>query len=879
MAETPVETHTPATQKRPLEDPSSPSGPTDQPEAKRPALGKTVKEDGADDEHTVDLKADDATEAMTKIAVSEKPTSPVTQTDRSEGQRDYQSQDESAWLHVRALLSSAEAATLIGKGGENVSQIRRMSGARCTVSEYTRGAVERILTVSGPLEAVAKAFGLMIRTLNQEELDQASTPQSKTYPLRLLLPHVLIGSIIGKQGVTIREIQEASGARLNVSESCFPLSTERSLVVLGVADAVHIATYYVGKKIIEQLTERFGGAAASNYANRHGRPQGAVPGGIQVVPYVPLNGGGQIGHTELYNRKGHGMPNRGPPAPYGMPYAQPAHPQAPMPYGSPRSASISYGPKAPQQPYPQHGTPNPMPVHAGAPQQPMTGAVSGQPITQQIYIPNDMVGAIIGKGGAKINEIRQLSGSVIKINEPQDNNNERLVTVTGTPECNQMALYMLYSRLGESSSEPSRPRTCVKIPLFPRLQTPLSCIRFHCSLSNTKTSNMADIVNVYCMNALNTPSPSASSASSVSELPLERGQLQRARSRVQRSPGRLPLRSSFRSLSSCVEVIVGNGQDRNRPRTTFQIHKELLTSASPFFSAALNGNFTEGILQSVKLPEEKPEIFEWFLQWLYTGSLTVPVAGELAPALVGLADNHHTHNRSIALPPMGGGYLIHRHALQQHQQQILQQEFQTRMDGELRNNQGSPKYFLLIDLFALSDRLLTHQLSNLVLTTIARLSETTNSVPTPSDTWILYGDDCNSGIRETSRLRTLVLDLFAYKKTDKLLETHKDEWHPRFLRELVVKLKRPGPEAIERHHLEPWRPRSWSTTRACEACRETLKPDVTADRCAVCHRAYCASCLRDGMNGGAYDPSICKPWMGRGMCTRYHEHPDGDICR
>jgi poly(rC)-binding protein 2/3/4 len=60
-----------------------------------------------------------------------------------------------------------------------------------------------------------------------------------------------------------------------------------------------------------------------------------------------------------------------------------------------------------------------------------------------------MVGAIIGKGGQKINEIRQISGSVIKINEPQDNSNERLVTITGTEECNRMALYMLYSRLGE----------------------------------------------------------------------------------------------------------------------------------------------------------------------------------------------------------------------------------------------------------------------------------------------------------------------------------------------------------------------------------------------------------------------------------------------
>lgn len=86
----------------------------------------------------------------------------------------------------------------------------------------------------------------------------------------------------------------------------------------------------------------------------------------------------------------------------------------------------------------------------------MQGMVPGQPLTQQIFIPNDMVGAIIGKGGAKINEIRQLSGSVIKINEPQDNSNERLVTITGTQDCNQMALYMLYSRLGKivEDSEP-----------------------------------------------------------------------------------------------------------------------------------------------------------------------------------------------------------------------------------------------------------------------------------------------------------------------------------------------------------------------------------------------------------------------------------------
>lgn len=250
----------------------------------------------------------------------------------------------------------------------------------------------------------------------------------------------------------IREIQEASGARLNASDSCLPLSTERSLVVLGVADAVHIATYYVGSTLVEQLTERFGGAAASAYATRSGAPAGVVPGGMQVVPYVPQPAGGQWGPPENYRRQNPAQ--RPPPAAYGMQqpaYGQPPqqHPAAPIHYsaGSPRQPYVGAGPQAPG-PYGAVGA-APVASHAGPPQQPVQGMAAGQPLTQQIFIPNDMVGAIIGKGGAKINEIRQLSGSVIKINEPQDNSNERLVTITGTQECNQMALFMLYSRLGE----------------------------------------------------------------------------------------------------------------------------------------------------------------------------------------------------------------------------------------------------------------------------------------------------------------------------------------------------------------------------------------------------------------------------------------------
>ena len=463
MSASPPSTAAAPSTKRPLEDPSSPSAPSDYPDAKRPALDKPAKEEDAEittaivedtpiiTATTNGTSADHAgeqTEAASEVKIEEAQTVP-TSADMATLPQSTASQDETKWIHIRAVISSAEAATCIGKGGENVTQIRKLSGAKCTVSDYSRGAVERILTVSGAQDAVAKAFGLIIRTLNQESLEAASTSQSKTYPLRLLVPHILIGSIIGKSGVRIREIQEASGARLNASDSCLPLSTERSLVVLGVADSVHIATYYIAVTLVEQLTERFGGPAASAYATRSGGPAGVVPGGMQVVPYVPQPAGGQYGHPDTYKRHGTQPPQRGPAAPYGGPQMggqpqQPFQQQGGQQYPStPRQASYG-GQATPQQAGfqmpPQQGQPG---QHAQPP-----NSMPGQPITQQIYIPNDMVGAIIGKGGAKINEIRHLSGSVIKINEPQDNSNERLVTITGTAECNQMALYMLYSRLG-----------------------------------------------------------------------------------------------------------------------------------------------------------------------------------------------------------------------------------------------------------------------------------------------------------------------------------------------------------------------------------------------------------------------------------------------
>ena len=51
----------------------------------------------------------------------------------------------------------------------------------------------------------------------------------------------------------------------------------------------------------------------------------------------------------------------------------------------------------------------------------------------------------------------------------------------------------------------------------------------------------------------------------------------------------------------------------------WHLPEKLLKSKSTFFTAAIGGGFAEGISKSITLPEEDPNIFQWFVVWLYVG--------------------------------------------------------------------------------------------------------------------------------------------------------------------------------------------------------------------------------------------------------------------
>lgn len=57
-----------------------------------------------------------------------------------------------------------------------------------------------------------------------------------------------------------------------------------------------------------------------------------------------------------------------------------------------------------------------------------------------------LAGSIIGKGGQRIKQIRHESGASIKIDEPLEGSEDRIITITGTRDQIQNAQYLLQNR-------------------------------------------------------------------------------------------------------------------------------------------------------------------------------------------------------------------------------------------------------------------------------------------------------------------------------------------------------------------------------------------------------------------------------------------------
>ncbi|XP_030309957.1 poly(rC)-binding protein 3 isoform X8 [Calypte anna] len=291
-------------------------------------------------------------------------------------------------LTIRLLMHGKEVGSIIGKKGETVKKMREESGARINISEGN--CPERIVTITGPTDAIFKAFAMIAYKFEEDITNSMSNSTATSKPpvtLRLVVPASQCGSLIGKGGSKIKEIRESTGAQVQVAGDMLPNSTERAVTISGTPDAIIQCVKQICVVMLEAYTIQ------GQYAIPHPDQLTKLHQlAMQQTPFTPL------GQTT------------------------PAFPGEKLPLHSSEEAQNLMGQSS--------------------------GLDASPPAsTHELTIPNDLIGCIIGRQGTKINEIRQMSGAQIKIANATEGSSERQITITGTPANISLAQYLINARL------------------------------------------------------------------------------------------------------------------------------------------------------------------------------------------------------------------------------------------------------------------------------------------------------------------------------------------------------------------------------------------------------------------------------------------------
>uniref|UniRef100_A0A8D0D4K4 Heterogeneous nuclear ribonucleoprotein K n=1 Tax=Sander lucioperca TaxID=283035 RepID=A0A8D0D4K4_SANLU len=380
--------------------------------------------------------------------------------DMEEEQAFKRSRNADEMVELRVLLQSKNAGAVIGKGGKNIKALRTDYNASVSVPDSS--GPERILSVNASIDTIGDILLKIIPTLEEYQHYSGIDFDSE---LRLLIHQSLAGGIIGVKGAKIKELRENTQTTIKLFQECCPHSTDRVVLVGGkperVIECIKVILELVSEAPIKGRAQPYDpnfydetydyGGFTMLFEERGRRPIGGFPirvrGGFERMP--PVRGNRPIPPSRRdYDDI---SPRRGPPPPLsrggrGGSRARnlPLPPPPPPRGGGDRFSHGSY-----------HGgmDDRPRQIHLKCSFSPLTlggrgsySDIGGPVITTQVTIPKDLAGSIIGKGGQRIKQIRHESGASIKIDEPLEGSEDRIITITGTQDQIQNAQYLLQNR-------------------------------------------------------------------------------------------------------------------------------------------------------------------------------------------------------------------------------------------------------------------------------------------------------------------------------------------------------------------------------------------------------------------------------------------------
>jgi len=401
--------------------------------------------------------------------------------DRDDTDMPKRRRGEGPRIELRVLMQSKNAGAIIGKGGANINKLRNDYKASVTVPDSN--GPERVLSIGAELGTV---LDMLLEILPEME-DSRNKRSDSDSEIRMIVHQSQAGCIIGRSGFKVKELRDKTGANIKVFSTCCPNSTDRVVAIMGKAKVV------VGciEEIIELLQQappkgpmnpydpsysdeflapEYGGFITGDIRASKGLPRGAAPpprgmrGGMRGGP------GGRMGGMEPFGMGGGMDMGRG-----GMP------PRGGMMRGGMRGGkAFGGGMGGDMEPGmglggafgrggSMRGNMNGNSMMGGRGGMgggfgggfggnmgqdfsgDMTNMGGGQGMafgedeceTTQVTIPKDLAGAIIGKGGIRITDIRRRSGAQIVIDEALPGSNDRIISISGTPDQIQNAQYLL----------------------------------------------------------------------------------------------------------------------------------------------------------------------------------------------------------------------------------------------------------------------------------------------------------------------------------------------------------------------------------------------------------------------------------------------------
>lgn len=139
---------------------------------------------------------------------------------------------------VKLLVPDLVAGAIIGQKGAQMKEIEQEYNAKLRVSpknQYYPGMKERIVIMRGELDQITRLHDYIVEKIQCDEKRFGDTiKQDRFQAVKIVVPNVTAGLVIGKKGSMIKSIQEETKARVIISSlQETTVSNERIITITG----------------------------------------------------------------------------------------------------------------------------------------------------------------------------------------------------------------------------------------------------------------------------------------------------------------------------------------------------------------------------------------------------------------------------------------------------------------------------------------------------------------------------------------------------------------------------------------------------------------------------------------------------------------------